>query len=60
MANYLFEFAEGDSEGERFFVQTDSVDEAIDAAIELFPFDVLRYCGSYGNFEAEILGYDTY
>lgn len=60
MANYLFEFTEGDLEGEMFFVQTDSQEEAIDEALELFPFDVLRYCGPYSDFEAEILGYDTY
>lgn len=65
--NYLYEVCGEDSPncGENFFVQVnaddpDARDIANKIAAENFPDDKLRNLGRYSDFQAEMMGYDTY
>lgn len=61
MWNYLFEIiGDSDYEGEQFFVQCDTKDEAWDIASENFFGEELKYLGRYDDYYAEMMGYDTY
>lgn len=46
--------------GERFFVYASTEEEAWQIAKKEFRGERLEYQGKYDDFEAEMLGYDTY
>lgn len=56
--NYLYEFTKS---GERIFVQADTIEEA-EEILEYYEFDEeeIEYLGEFEDWEAEMLGYDTY
>ena len=62
MWNYLFEIIGEESEfwGERFFVQCDTLEEAIEIMKPYFVGETFRYIGLFDDEEAEAMGYDTY
>ena len=56
--NYLYEFTES---GERIFVQADTIEEA-EEILAYYEFDEeeIEFLGEFEDWEAEMLGYDTY
>ena len=61
MWNFLFAFNEySENEGENFFVETDTLQNAWKIVANNFDLDEVEFCGKYSPLEAEILGYDTY
>lgn len=61
MYNYLFAVTDENSEyeGEEFFVQCDSYEEAWEIARGVFEAVMICY-GKYSDEEAEWMGFDTY
>lgn len=55
MKNYLFYT----SDGEPFFVQEETAEEAVEVAVELFGMDITLE-DVYDNLTADIIGYDTF
>lgn len=62
LKNFLCEIITEDSmyEGEKFFVQTDTLGNASRIAYALYPEEEITFRGIYTDFEAEMLGYDTF
>lgn len=61
MWNFLFAFNEySEYEGEKFFVDTDSLESAWEIVADNFDTDTVEFIARYTPEEAEILGYDTY
>lgn len=58
MNNYLFEINHGPYEGERFFIQANSWQEAIENFI--FSSRSLTFLGEYTDEEVKEMGYDIY
>ena len=56
--NYLYEFTES---GECIFVQADTIEEA-EEILAYYEFDEeeIEFLGEFEDWEAEMLGYDTY
>lgn len=55
-----FLFLDNES-GERFFVECETLTEALGIAWKIFGEDSdIHFLGAYTNEEADILGYDTY
>lgn len=62
MWNFLFEITSEYSPlcGEEFFVQTKTFEEAEEVVDKIFPNEHYIYHGRYTDFEAELMGLDTY
>lgn len=62
MKTYWFEIIGEDSIlcGEEFFVEEETLGKAWDLVDEYFPDEVTLYKGIVSDFEAEMMGYDTY
>ena len=59
MFTFWFGVLEGEYLGEEFFVEANDLDEAYEIAETYFD-DELECYGVIDEFEAEMLGYDTY
>ena len=57
MKNYQYKDT---NSGEIFFIQATSREKAAEIAADYFDVDALAFCGVYSDYEAEMLGYDTY
>lgn len=60
MKTYWYEVRSGEYEGEEFFIEAVSSKAAAKIATELFPNEDLHCFGSVSEFEAEMMGLDTY
>lgn len=62
MYTYWFEIVGEDSIlcGEQFFVEADSLENAFDIVGEYFPDEEVECYGDVDEYEAEIMGFDTY
>lgn len=62
MNNYLFEIITESSPscGEQFFVQANTRAEANEVLDDFFCYESTKYLGKYSDFEAEMMGLDTY
>ena len=62
MWNFLFEITGEDSSlcGEEFFVQAKNFNEAEEVIDKVFPNEHYIYHGRYTDFEAEMIGLNTY
>ena len=62
MNTYWFEVVGEDSIlcGEQFFVEADDSDEAYEIVNEYFPNEEIACYGKVSEYEAEMMGFDTY
>lgn len=60
MRTFWFEVRDGEFEGEEFFVEASTYRRAWEKAIEIFPTLKLHCIGTVTDYEAEIMGLDTY
>ena len=62
MRTYWFEIVGEDSDicGEEFFVEKENRQSAIEYANELFPGEEIECWGTVNEFQAEMMGLDTY
>ena len=60
MWNFLFVVESGEDEGYEFLVQCDTKEEAEQIAQEEFEGEYLKYCGRYTDYQAEMMGLDTF
>lgn len=60
MMNYLFTVETGEEAGYEFFVQAESEEAAEKSAQEEFEGEYLCYGGAFTDFQAEMMGLDTF
>jgi hypothetical protein len=62
MKTYWFEVIGEDSIlcGEQFFVEEEDIDKATAVAETYFPDEIITCYGDVDDFEAEMMGFDTY
>ena len=60
MKTFWFEVRDGEFEGEEFFVEESTYIKAWKKATEIFPTFKLHCIGTVTDYEAEMMGLDTY